>query len=490
MITLLAAVAVAAAADVSSTVIGMEEEEDPTGFDDDAFNTTATPAPTTSSAVPHYVPTVTVTDTAYDVSLVRTLTIFCVVVHILGVAFCALCMISLICNWNNPIIKISQPRKLVTYCSVLFCSVLFFRTYFFFRLSFSLSLDTIQQNTGFLVIVILGATMESLTGIFLIAAANKSVRESHEFSRYYNDDSIMKFNHFGENRKDDPDFFYDCMCMSWVWFFTFGHVFVYMGLFGKLRRIAKVAQIRSRHASPVSIWYGMWPLHIMRGLTFVLLVTWFVFAIPEYVSIGYGDNVDDNEFGICDYRTPAQLVFLIPLGTIIIVSAMLGAHTAYRIRDTIPNELSDVNQIFHVYMFQIFSLITFGTMYVVGRSFAYLSVCVLGLLFLAVFSSVTSIGPIMIPKMYYIWYKRKYGHLPDGVHMMYGQGTVHVNINTNTNTNGQNNNNNNNPRTNDNQESRQHDRTTATTTNDSYSTNDRCVNDNTTTTTLAPTTRI
>jgi len=449
MITLLAAVAVAA--DVSSTVVGMEEEEDTTDFDDDAFNTTATPAPTSSSAVPHYVPTVTVTDTAYDVSLVRTLTIFCGVVHILGVAFCAICMISLICNWNNPIIKISQPR--------------------------------------FLVIVILGATMESLTGFFVLAADNKSVRESHEFSRYYNDDTMLEFNHLGENRKDDPDFFYDCMCMSWVWFFTFGHVFVYMGLFGKLRRIAKVAQIRSRHANPVTIWYGMWPHIIMCGLTFVLLVTWFVFAIPEYVSIGYGDNIDDNEFGICDYRTPAQLVFLIPLGTIIIVSAMLGAHTAYRIRDTIPNELSDVNQIFHVYMFQIFSLITFGTMYVVGRSFANLSVCVLGLLFLAVFSSVTSIGPIMIPKMYYIWYKRKYGHLPDGVHMMYGQGTVHVTINTNTNTSGQNNNNNNNnPRTKNNQESRQHDRTTTTaatttTTNDSYSTNDRCVNDNTTTTT-------
>ena len=112
MITLLAAVAVAA--DVSSTVVGMEEEEDTTDFDDDAFNTTATLAPTSSSAVPHYVPTVTVADTAYDVSLVRTLTIFCGVVHILGVAFCAICMISLICNWNNPIIKISQPRKLVT----------------------------------------------------------------------------------------------------------------------------------------------------------------------------------------------------------------------------------------------------------------------------------------------------------------------------------------------------------------------------------------
>ena len=38
----------------------------------------------------------------------------------------------------------------------------------------------------------------------------------------------------------------------------------------------------------------------------------------------------------------------------------------------------------------------------------------------------TTVGPLMIPRMYHIWYEKRYGHLPEGV-LTFGTGQTHIN---------------------------------------------------------------
>ena len=117
----------------------------------------------------------------------------------------------------------------------------------------------------------------------------------------------------------DGALFYDIMCMLWVWQFLFGHICVYMGLYGKLRRIYKVAHLTSRRSKPIPIWYGMWPILVLRILSFALLLAWSIVEIPKWVILEYDDG--SKSFGTCDYTATGQLKFLIPLVILIFMAS-------------------------------------------------------------------------------------------------------------------------------------------------------------------------
>jgi hypothetical protein len=173
--------------------------------------------------------------------------------------------------------------------------------------------------------------------------------------------------------------------MGWVWLFVAGLIFVYMGLFGKLRRIHKVCQLRSRNAPPIPYWYGMWPFAIMRCIVFILLMAWAIVGIPKWTLLGYNDSIDGNEIGICDFTgSKRELIFIIPLAILILISAILGANMAYRIRN-LPNELSDVHGIYYVYCCHLIGLIVIGSLYIIGRILIKPTILVLAISFLTVF---------------------------------------------------------------------------------------------------------
>ena len=297
-----------------------------------------------------------------------------------------------------------------------------------------------------MIVIITGASFISYAGFFLVAAANLSIKQNHDFSDDDDASPILKGSDDSDTDGDgdrDDDLVYDILCMGWVWLFVAGLIFVYMGLFGKLRRIHKVCQLRSRNAPPIPYWYGMWPFAIMRCIVFILLMAWAIVGIPKWTLLGYNDSIDGNEIGICDFTgSKRELIFIIPLGILVLISAILGANMAYRIRN-LPNELSDVHGIYYVYCCHLIGLIVIGSLYIIGRILIKPTILVLAISFLTVFESITSIAPIMIPKMYYIWYENKFGKLPDGIRI-FGGGQIHVTVNGNGNTGNSNNNSNNN----------------------------------------------
>ena len=274
---------------------------------------------------------------------------------------------------------------------------------FRFRTLYDIFLPLPPSTKGFLVVIIFGGLFMATAGCFVIAAAIKWDTEPDPFV-------------------SDGASFFDIMCMAWVWLFLFGHICVYMGLYGKLRRIHKVAHLTSRRSEPISVWYGMWPFFVLRVMSFALLLAWSIVEIPKWVIFEYDDG---KSFGLCDYTATGQLKFLISLVLLIFVSAVLGAQMAYRARK-LPQELTDVNQIFQIYCCHLVIIIIFGSLYIIARVLQLPTALVTANVLLAICESIASVGPLMVPKMYYIWYEHNHnGELPEGVTMI-GRGQTHI----------------------------------------------------------------
>jgi len=125
--------------------------------------------------------------------------------------------------------------------------------------------------------------------------------------------------------------------------------------------------------------------------------------------------------GMCDF---AQFEFFIPLQLSILFSASLGIWMTYQTRN-LPHELTEGARIYHIYVSNLVTFVVFGSLYWIGRFIPNLAMMNIAVLFATVFTSTTSVVPIIVPKMYYIWYERKHGHLPEGVQTI-GTGQTHV----------------------------------------------------------------
>ena len=98
---------------------------------------------------------------------------------------------------------------------------------------------------------------------------------------------------------------------------------------------------------------------------------------------------------------------------------------AYKTRN-MPDELSGGRRIWHISLSHYFFFLIFGTLYWFGRFIPLLKATNVGILLGVSLTSMTTVGHLMIPRMYHIWYEKRYGHLPEGV-LTFGTGQTHIN---------------------------------------------------------------
>lgn len=221
--------------------------------------------------------------------------------------------------------------------------------------------------------------------------------------------------HLGGTRPNATPLKLKVSCCLSVWGFVLGHNIVYMALFGKLWRIQKVCQTRRHQA--ITVRQTIWPLRLMVAINLCILIAWVLVDPPVYVELERGDG----SVGTCDIVQPA---FVIPIQILLIISACLGLWMAYKTKH-LPGDLNDGGRIFNVYVGNIFALAVAGPVYWIGYSLQNPTMVNAGFSLAFSLTSITSVAPLAIPKMYYVWYEKKHNKLPEGVGSI-GHGTVHV----------------------------------------------------------------
>lgn len=155
----------------------------------------------------------------------------------------------------------------------------------------------------------------------------------------------------------------------------------------------------------------------MVAINICILVAWAIIDPPVYVELEKGDGL----VGTCDYIQPA---FFVPIQILLGVSACLGLWMTHKTKN-LPGDLNDGGQIANVYIGNIVAMVGTVTMYWVGVFLQDPTLINLGISLAFSLTSITSVAPIALPKMYYIWYQKKYNTLPEGVGTI-GRGSIHV----------------------------------------------------------------
>jgi hypothetical protein len=207
------------------------------------------------------------------------------------------------------------------------------------------------------------------------------------------------------------------MCYIFMLTLILGQNVVYMALFGKLWRVERVTQIRRNQT--ITVQQTIWPLRVVFAVNLGLLVTWIIVEPPQYVEIDFGGE----SIGACDFN---QWHFWIPTQSLLGISAVLGLWMTYKTRN-LPGDLNEGGRIFHVFIGNVLTCCVAGPLYWVGYYSQPQNPHSMnaGLLFSAFFTSTTSVAPIVLPKMYYVWYEKKHGTLPEGVGKI-GRGQTHI----------------------------------------------------------------
>ena len=224
--------------------------------------------------------------------------------------------------------------------------------------------------------------------------------------------------HLGGTNEDRSDRNLGAMCSACVWCFVLGHNIVYMALFGKLWRIQKVCQIR-RHQI-VTVQQTIWPLRLMVAINICILSAWMAVDPPEYIAL---ETVKGTYVGTCNFVQP---LFMVPIQLLLFVSACLGLWMTYKTKD-LPGDLNDGGKIYHVYLGNTATLLATGGLYWTGLFLQKPIMINFGISLALFLTSMTSVAPLAIPKMYYVWYQKKYNKLPEGVGSI-GVGAVHVKV--------------------------------------------------------------
>jgi hypothetical protein len=207
------------------------------------------------------------------------------------------------------------------------------------------------------------------------------------------------------------------MCYINMLTLILGQNVVYMALFGKLWRIQKVTQIRRNQT--ITVEQTIWPLRVVFTINLGLLVTWIIVEPPQFVEIDFGGQ----SIGACDFH---QWHFLVPTLCLLGMATFLGLWMTYKTRN-LPGDLNEGGRVFHVFIGNVATGCLATTLYFVGtfsqpQNPHFMNAAIW---FSAFFISTTSVAPIAIPKMYYVWYEKKYGKLPEGVGNI-GRGQTHV----------------------------------------------------------------
>ena len=246
-----------------------------------------------------------------------------------------------------------------------------------------------------------------------------------------------------------------CNLMTWCMYI--GYATTFTPLLCKIYRIKLITDQPLRRGLKVLPRHVAGPYILAMVITVGSLIVWTV--LDPYKYEFFFDPLAQENLGTCSvvmFVHTWQLstytwIFMCIFEFLISVMLVTLVVLAYQIRHINP-ELGDSQRICRLVIFIMVTKISWFISIMIIRSIKSIEgstryVIVNFLFVLILFNdSVGIISFIVLPRMYFVWYQQKHGHLPEHVHM-FGTGTIRINDSGNNNINNNDNNNNNNPST-------------------------------------------
>ena len=232
----------------------------------------------------------------------------------------------------------------------------------------------------------------------------------------------------------------DRLCVLQLWCMYCGMLIVLVALICKLWRAEKACQFRK--GQTILVQHVLWPLAIIIVTEFVLLLTATFVCPPAWGEVlidpfdaAVLNNTSMLDLNITSVDTSDKLpkCFASPLPAVtalkasshalIVVAQIVVIWMAYQTRK-IPEDIVDTKRVYylmvcHFILYVPFLLLEYGVI-PCGRAFHYFS-----LVFPFLFS-VTSVGFLVFPKVYYIFYYKRNGRLPRSASIVLQNDKVHV----------------------------------------------------------------
>ena len=246
-------------------------------------------------------------------------------------------------------------------------------------------------------------------------------------------------------------------CNMMTWFMYIGYAVTFTALLCKIYRIKLITDQPLRRGLKVLPRHVAGPYILLMVVAFGSLIVWTV--LDPYKYEVFFDPLAHANLGTCSvvmfvhtwqlstYTWIFMGIFEFFISVMLVTLVVL----AYQIRNINP-ELGDSQRICRLVIFIMVTKISWFISIMIIRSIKSIEgstryVIVNFLFVLILFNdSVGIISFIVLPRMYFVWYQQKHGHLPEHVHM-FGTGTIRINDSGNNNINNNDNNNNNNPST-------------------------------------------
>lgn len=221
----------------------------------------------------------------------------------------------------------------------------------------------------------------------------------------------------------------DKLCISQLWCMYCGMLIVLGALICKLWRAEKACQFRK--GQKILVRHVLWPFALLIVAEVALLIAATVVCPPAWGEVlmdPFGSSVLINstlldlDMELVDTADKLPKCFSSPLPAVnalkgashalIVISQIVVIWMAYQTRN-IPEEIVDTKRVYylmlcHFILYVPYLLLEYGVV-PCKKAYHYISL-ILPFLF-----SVTSVGFLVFPKVYYVFYFKRHGKLPDSV---------------------------------------------------------------------------
>lgn len=221
----------------------------------------------------------------------------------------------------------------------------------------------------------------------------------------------------------------DKLCISQLWCMYCGMLIVLGALICKLWRAEKACQFRK--GQKVLVRHVLWPFALLIVTEIILLIVATVVCPPKWGEVlmdPFGSSVLNNstlldlDMSLVDTADKLPKCFSSPLPAVtalkaashalIVISQIVVIWMAYQTRN-IPEEIVDTKRVYylmlcHFILYVPYLLLAYGVI-PSKKAYHYIS-----LIFPFLFS-ITSVAFLVFPKVYYVFYFKRHGKLPDAV---------------------------------------------------------------------------
>jgi hypothetical protein len=203
----------------------------------------------------------------------------------------------------------------------------------------------------------------------------------------------------------------DASCVAQIWFYSIGNIVVYMTLFCKLWRVHRVTQFR--RAQRILVQHVIGPFVIIILGAIGILIAWTIQNPPRWgsdVFYSMDDGTATVSYGICSSGTG---LYSFAMSMLLILSMVIALWMSCKTKN-IREDISDSRRVCQTLCCQlIFGLLTL-VMVVVAYTLQNITLLQLTDA-IVILSSLTAIGFLVVPKIYYVRFELKTGHLPEGL---------------------------------------------------------------------------